>query len=196
MIEWLDHIDQRLFLFLNGLHSDFLDGIMYWTSGKTSWIFMYVIILAWLGYMYRWRMMLVVLLIAACVTLTDQISVHLFKDLVQRLRPCHNQEIQHLVHLVRNHCGGAFGFVSSHAANTFGVAMFTAGLVRNRYYSWFIFIWATLVAYSRIYLGVHYPGDVVVGAFLGIFIGWVIMVVFRAINKWISRNKIPYGESP
>jgi len=195
MIEWLDRLDQNLFLLLNGLYSGFWDGVMFWISGKTSWVFLYVIILIWLASIYRWRMMLVVILVAVCVTLTDQISVHLFKDLIQRLRPCHNPDIQHLVHLVNNHCGGSYGFVSSHAANTFGIAMFTSGLLKTRSYSWLIFIWASVVGYSRIYLGVHYPGDVVFGAMLGLLIGWFMMVAFRLLQKWVTENRIPYSKS-
>jgi undecaprenyl-diphosphatase len=192
MLKWIDWLDKQLFLVLNGWHSEFWDGPMVWISGKTSWIFMYVVILVWLAVLYRWRMMLVVVLIAVCVTLTDQLSVHLFKDVFQRLRPCHSPEIQHLVHLARDHCGGAYGFVSSHAANTFGVAMFTSSLIRRSAYTWFIFAWAALVSYSRIYLGVHYPGDILGGAMLGIGIGWFTWFLYRIFNHWISEQQTPF----
>jgi undecaprenyl-diphosphatase len=86
--------------------------------------------------------------------------------------------LQGLVHTVKGYCGGAFGFVSSHAANSFNVAALSILLIRNRFFSVFIFIWAAGVSYSRIYLGVHYPGDVVCGALLGMLIGWSMYRLF------------------
>lgn len=183
MIEYLDKIDRSIFLFLNGIHSPFWDKIMFWISGDTSWIFLYIVLLIGLAVKYRWRMIFIVVAITLTITASDQFSVHLFKEVFERLRPCHNLEISELVHLVNNHCGGKFGFVSSHAANTFALAMLTSGLFQNKYYTWFIFIWAAIVSYSRIYLGVHYLGDILGGALLGIFIGWLVLFLFIVFNK-------------
>jgi len=183
MIEYLDKIDRSIFLFLNGIHSPFWDKVMYWISGDTSWIFLYILLLSGLVIKYRWRMIFIVIAITLAITASDQFSVHLFKEVFERLRPCHDADISGLVHLVNNHCGGKFGFVSSHAANTFALAMLTSGLFQNKYYTWFIFIWASIVSYSRIYLGVHYPGDIIGGALLGIFIGWLISFLFNVFNK-------------
>lgn len=188
MIEFLDKIDKSIFLFLNGIHSPFWDKMMYWISGDTSWIFLYIILLIGLALKYRWRMIFVVLAVALVITASDQFSVHLFKEVFMRLRPCHDPEISGLVHIVNNHCGGKFGFVSSHAANTFALAMLTSGLFKNIYFTWFIFVWATIVSYSRIYLGVHYPGDIIGGALLGIFLGWVVFLLYQYFdNKVVSR---------
>lgn len=188
MIEFLDKIDKSIFLFLNGIHSPFWDKMMYWISGDTSWIFLYIILLIGLALKYRWRMIFVVLAVALVITASDQFSVHLFKEVFMRLRPCHDPEISGLVHIVNNHCGGKFGFVSSHAANTFALAMLTSGLFKNIYFTWFIFAWATIVSYSRIYLGVHYPGDIIGGALLGIFLGWVVFLLYQYFdNKVVSR---------
>lgn len=183
MIEYLDKIDRSIFLFLNGIHSPFWDKVMFWISGDTSWIFLYIIMLIGLAVKYRWKMIFIVIAISLTITASDQFSVHFFKEVFERLRPCHNLEISELVHLVNNHCGGKFGFVSSHAANTFALAMLTSGLFRNKYFTWFIFMWAAIVSYSRIYLGVHYPGDIIGGALLGVFIGWLMLFLFNVFNK-------------
>ncbi|MDX2442800.1 MAG: phosphatase PAP2 family protein [Bacteroidales bacterium] len=188
MIEFLDKLDKSIFLFLNGIHSPFWDNLMYWISGDTSWLFLYIILLIGLAIKYRWRMIFVVLAVALVITASDQFSVHFFKEIFMRLRPCHDPEISGLVHIVNDHCGGKFGFVSSHAANTFALAMLTSGLFKNKYFTWFIFAWATIVSYSRIYLGVHYPGDIIGGALLGIFLGWVVFLLYQYLdNKVVSR---------
>ncbi len=188
MIEFLDGLDKSLFLFFNAFHSDFWDPVMWWISGKTSWIFLYIIILIWLGVKHKWRMLVIILFIVLLVTATDQSSVHFFKNVFQRFRPCHNPEIKQLVHLVHNHCGGKFGFVSSHAANTFGVAVFSSSLIRNRYFKWFIISWAVVVSYSRIYLGVHYPGDILGGALLGAGIGFLFASLYTMVESRYLNN--------
>jgi undecaprenyl-diphosphatase len=183
MLEFLNNIDTNLFIFLNGINTPFWDKIMWWISGSKSWIPMYAVIVAYIIYKQRWKSLITLIFIALVVTLADQISVHAFKDVFQRLRPCHNPLLQDLVHIVKNKCGGQYGFVSSHAANTFAVAFFLSKLIENRYFSCFIFIWASIVSYSRIYLGVHYPFDVLGGAALGAFIGISIYIFYNYTNK-------------
>jgi undecaprenyl-diphosphatase len=165
----LIQFDQNLFVFLNGLHAPFWDPIMVFFSGKISWIPLYLVLLWFLIRDRKKRFFISILMIALMVLLTDQTSVFI-KEHVQRLRPCHNNQISALIHLVKG-CGGDFGFVSSHAANTFGAAMFFTLFFRNRWIGFCLLFWATMVSYSRIYLGVHYPGDVLGGALLGIAIG-------------------------
>jgi undecaprenyl-diphosphatase len=111
--------------------------------------------------------------------------VLLFKDTVQRLRPCHAPDLQGLVHLVNGHCGGLYGFVSSHAANHFAIATFMTGMLqrRPRWAAAVLYIWAALIGYSRIYLGAHYPGDVIVGAMYGALIGGLAYGLFRSIHQ-------------
>ncbi len=171
MLEFINNIDTNIFIFLNGINSPFWDKIMWWISGSKSWIPMYAVIVAVIVYKQRWKSIITLIFIALVVTLADQLSVHAFKEVFQRLRPCHNPALLDIVHIVKNKCGGQYGFVSSHAANTFAVAFFLWRLFKNKYFSWFIFIWATVVSYSRIYLGVHYPFDVIGGATLGALIG-------------------------
>jgi len=190
MIEFLNNIDTNLFIFLNGINSPFWDKIMWWISGSKSWIPMYAVIVAYIIYKQRWKSFITFIFIALVVTLADQISVHAFKDVFQRLRPCHNPVLQDIVHIVKNKCGGQYGFVSSHAANTFAVAFFLSKLVENRYFSWFIFIWATIVSYSRIYLGVHYPFDVLGGAALGAVIGISTYLLYNYTSK---KTSVKFG---
>jgi undecaprenyl-diphosphatase len=189
LIQW----DTDLFLFLNDLNSPFWDKIMWFVSGKYEWIPLYIILLGLIIWKYRMKSILVILMIPILITAADQISVKLFKEVFERLRPCHNSDIQHLVHTVNNKCGGKFGFVSSHAANSFALAGYLALIFRNKWFSMFILFWAALVSYSRVYLGVHYPGDILGGAVLGLIIAGLVYMLFafleiKFFNKGINNN--------
>ena len=187
MIEFLSNIDTNFFLLLNGINSPFWDTVMWHVSGKLTWVPLYLVIIYFIFRKYRWKTLWILIAIAVVVTLADQFSVHFFKNVFERLRPCHNPDIKELVHVVNGKCGGKFGFVSSHAANTFGVATFLLMLFRIRWFGLAILLWAAVVSYSRIYLGVHYPGDVLVGSLLGVLIGWVVWKLFELI---CSKTKI------
>ncbi len=187
MLEFLKNIDTQLFVFLNGIHSPAWDKIMWWITGTNSWIPMYAIIVGYIIYKFRWKAIITLIFIAMVVTLTDQISVHGFKEVFQRLRPCHNPELKNIVHLVNNKCGGKFGFVSSHAANTFGVAFFLSNLFKNKYFSIFIFLWASVVSYSRVYLGVHYPFDILGGAALGSILGFLVYIAHNFTQRKFAK---------
>ena len=179
MIDQLLHFDEQLFRLINGWHSPFFDQVMWLVSARLTWVPLYLFVL-WLLYRrYRQRFLWLLLFIVLLVVLTDQTSVQLFKKVFQRLRPCHQEGLAATVHLVHGHCGGLYSFVSSHATNMFGIATFTALLVRHRLYTWLIYLWAALVAYSRVYLGVHFPGDVAGGALLGTFLGWLVYLLWR-----------------
>lgn len=188
MLEFLGNIDTHLFIFLNGINSPFWDKIMWWISGSKSWIPMYAVIVGFMIYKFRWKAVIALVFVAITVTLSDQISVHAFKDVFQRLRPCHNPKLQDIVHIVHNKCGGKYGFVSSHAANTFAVAFFLSKLFKNRNFSIFIFAWATVVSYSRVYLGVHYPFDVLGGAIVGSIIGYLTYLLYNYTQQKTSKH--------
>lgn len=194
MIEVLNQLDTRLFLLLNGIHSGSFDGIMWWISGKTTWWPFYLLLLGYLTWKRRWQMIPLLIFIALSVTMTDQVSV-LMKDTFERLRPCKDPALEGMVHLVNGKCGGMYGFVSSHASNVFGVAMLLSLVVRKWWFTAVLMAWATVVSYSRIYLGVHYPGDVIGGLLLGVFCGWLAYLLFRLlIKKLPAQWKMHYPE--
>lgn len=188
MIDFLTNLDSQLFLFLNGLHSEFWDSIMWWVSGKEEWIPLYLVLLGWLIFRFKWRILYLIPFIVLLIVLSDQISV-LIKNTVQRFRPTHDPEIGNLVNTLNNYRGGKYGFVSSHAANSFALAIFTSLILKNRWFTVFIFFWAALVSYSRIYLGVHYPGDILFGALLGIALGMFTFWLWNMSNEKIFSRK-------
>jgi len=188
MIEFFTYWDTQLFIFLNGIHSPFWDPVMFWITKTNSWIPAYVILLIAIIYKQRKGAIITLLFIGLLIFLSDQISVHFFKDVFQRLRPCHTPELQDIVHLVKNKCGGKFGFVSSHAANTFALASFLSFLFKYKPFTIIAFLWAAIVSYSRIYLGVHFPLDVLCGAILGFIIGFAVFKAYFLTEKRVFKQ--------
>ncbi|MFW5978976.1 MAG: phosphatase PAP2 family protein [Bacteroidia bacterium] len=189
MLEILINLDTKLFLFLNSLNSPFWDTVMWWISDKEFWYPFYGILIIAMGWRYKWNAVVTILFIALAITLADQISVKGFKEVFERFRPSHNPELEGMIHHVRGYQGGKFGFVSSHAANTFALAAFTSRLFKNRHFSWFIFVWAAIVSYSRIYLGVHYPLDIICGALLGYGLGYAVFRLYLFTgNHYLSKT--------
>jgi len=182
MLEKIKQIDIELFLFLNSLHTPFFDTVMYLISSISIWIPLYLFVMYLVFRKFGKQGFIVLAFFALLVLVADQSSVQLFKNVFKRLRPCHNNEISHLVHLVNNHCGGMYSFVSSHATNSFAFATFTSFLFKERIFFISLYIWATVVSYSRIYLGVHFPIDVFSGAVLGVICGLFVYFLYRKIE--------------
>jgi undecaprenyl-diphosphatase len=166
---------------------------MYAISGKLIWVPLYLAILIAIGKKYKRKFLVMILFITIAAVLADQFSV-LFKNLFERLRPCHEPELQGIVHLVKGECGGLYGFVSSHASNSFNVALLSLLFVKKRWFTLCIILWAAIVGYSRIYLGVHYPGDVICGSLLGSLIGWGIYSLYKLTDNEILQHQTYFTE--
>jgi undecaprenyl-diphosphatase len=156
---------------------------MVFITGDFVWVPLYVAVVFFFFWKHNWRWGLLGLA-AVLITfaLTDLLSVHLFKNIIQRLRPCHEPSLYAIMHSLEN-CGGQFSFISSHAANTFGFATISSLILSKKWYSWTIFSWAALVSYSRIYVGKHYPLDIICGALFGLLIGYAIWKLHKIVNS-------------
>ncbi len=199
-MDYLVKIDEQLFLFFNGMHSSFFDEVMWWVSDTFIWapfyILLYVIILRkrWGNNVRNYKTAVLVLLVAGLtILLTDQLTSGFMKPFFERLRPSHEPGLEGLVHLVADengnlYRGGTYGFASSHAANAFAIAVYVASLIRGRVIWVVMIFWAALVAYSRIYLGVHYPGDVLAGAAIGSLIAWLTTKIYYRLEKTLYKR--------
>ena len=189
LLEHIVDIDKSIFLFFNGMHSSFCDVVMALFTRTESWVLFFGVILYYIIRRYRMKSILILLLLALCILIADQFS-GLIKDTVQRLRPTHDPTLLNMVHNVLSK-GGLYGYFSAHAANTFTVATFTSLLFRNRRYSMLIFCWAIMVSYTRIYLGVHFPFDVLTGVIFGMALGYGIFRLLIYIDKRFFALGLP-----
>jgi undecaprenyl-diphosphatase len=188
MIDSLINSDIELFLYLNNLGSIQWDGIWMFISNKYSAIPFYFLLLYFTYKQFGLKKIFVaVLFVLVLIALTDQTS-NLFKYGFKRLRPCHNENISHLIRLVGGRCGGLYGYFSAHAANSMAIAVFFGLLLRRKinYLFPILMMWALVVSYSRIYLGVHYPLDV----FTGMFIGFIYAALFYFLLKAFLKKFI------
>ena len=189
MLEFLIELDQKVFFVLNGFHSPWLDQVMYWITKTEFWIPLYAGLLYLVIKNFKKKSWIIVGCIIITIVLADQITSSGMKPFFQRLRPSRDPELKEMVHIVNGYRGGKYGFASSHAANTMGIAFFFWLLLTSRYrWIWVLFVWATIVAFSRIYLGVHYPGDIVVGMLFGLLSGYIGFTLNKILEKRFSNS--------
>lgn len=182
MLEKIITLDKELFIFLNGLGSETYDGFWLFITDQKDWIPFFLLLL-YLVYKKTGikQTIFVILLIAALVTITDQ-TTNFFKFRFERLRPCNNPEINSLIRVVKS--SATFSFFSGHAANTMAVATFLFLLLKNQFkYFGIIFLWPLIFAYSRIYLGLHYPSDIICGYLCGLTFGFLMFKIYQIVQK-------------
>ena len=179
-IEKIEQIDRQLLFAVNGANSPLFDTIMWWVSKPAFGIPFYLLFVFLLYKYFGWKnTLLLALFTGVAVGLADLSAKYLFKEMFERFRPSQNLEIKEQLHYVNNYHGGMYGFVSSHAANMFSIAMLIGLWLKKKikHSLYFLLIWAALIGYSRVYLGVHYPSDVLCGALLGMLIAFIIYKV-------------------
>ena len=184
MIEFLDTIDKRLLLTINSIHFDWLDPIMKFISSNWFWIPIVALFVS-LIICSRRRFWPQLIFVCLCFVTTELVS-HFTKENVNRLRPTHNTEIRDRVHIVDNYRGGKYSFFSGHAANSFGLALITLLLIRRKFYTAIVVPWAIIVTYSRLYLGVHYPFDILCGMIFGIISALGFYFLWKKAAFWCN----------
>ena len=183
-------IDAEALLAVNGMYSSFQDALWWMVSAKWSSALLVLSLLWILIHKNRRHALLVLAMVALAVLLADQVSSGLIKHLVERLRPTHDPSLENAVHIVNGYRGGMFGFVSSHAANFFAIATLVSFIMRHRLVVIALYGWGLAQCYSRMYLGVHYPGDILGGIIVGVLAGWLVW----RLMCWIQyRWRLPEG---
>ena len=197
-MEKINALDTELFYWINQHHCGVADYVLYAFTQHWMWAVVIVIFfaVAVIKAPERKWWWLLVTGIALCFLLADRITVMCFKDVFQRLRPCHALPDVRMIFGMG--CGGQYGFVSGHAANSFAVAMFFALWCRKHVKAmpYLVFSWAAIVSYSRPYLGKHYPGDIICGALLGLLIGWLVYLLATFVRNKIEQRKTKQQNSP
>ncbi len=181
LIELLKGWDTSLLLLINGHFTPFFDNFMFAVSQKLVWIPLYLCVLYILIKNWKKESVWLIIALILCIVISDQIASGFLKNFVQRVRPSHDESLDGFIHLVNGYRSGMYGFASSHASNAVGFALLSSLIFKRQIYTYSIFIWAILTCYSRIYLGVHYPLDVLGGAAIGII---VALCCFRIIKTF------------
>ena len=210
-MDYLIHIDQQWLLAINGWHSEWADILMWYISKSTTWLPLYALLVGLIVYRFgilspslcregrRGSSLLRVLIIlagfAVAVGVSDFVSSGIIKPWVCRLRPTHEPALAGMLHLVNGYTGGLYGFVSSHAANTMACALLFALLYRNKYATVGLMLWVALNCYSRMYLGVHYPADIIGGLAIGALMATLTYGMVRRLLERVDERSEGAGAS-
>ena len=188
MIDYLNEIDTNALLAINGLHNTLQDAFWFLVSSKLASLLILLGLVWVLLHKNRRHALLTIAMLVLAFTIADQVSSSLIKHLVERLRPTHDPAIEDMVHTVNGYRGGMYGFVSSHAANAFAAITLISLILRQRLVLFPLLVWALMQCYSRVYLGVHYPGDILGGTVVGLISGWLVWLLMKQIQR---RFNIP-----
>ncbi|MCF8407041.1 MAG: phosphatase PAP2 family protein [Chitinophagaceae bacterium] len=182
----LEKADQALFEQINGHWTNtFFDSLLPWMRTSEHWFAFYIALVGYLFYKWGWKAWKWLLTVAITVALSDQVSSFIFKPFVHRLRPCNDPALLNKINLLIGTCPSSFSFTSSHAANHFSLAMFVFMSLQPLFkkYTYLFFVWAGIISYAQIYVGVHYPLDILAGTLIGLLMGYVGAIVY---SKWMS----------
>lgn len=194
LLSMLKAMDTMVFLTVNSHHNAYFDSVMWLVSGKLIWVPMYVSLFFVLLKNYSYKVVFTILLaIGVVILFTDSFTAQVIRPWVCRLRPSNlDNPMSSMVHVVDGYRGGAYGFPSNHASNTWGLAFFITFLFRRYKLTFFFFLWALLVCYSRMYLGVHYFGDLLIGALLALAGASTVFYVFRKVSGDTRLQKVKF----
>jgi undecaprenyl-diphosphatase len=182
----LELADQALFKLINGHWTNtFFDSLLPWMRTSEHWFAFYIALVSYVFYKWGWKAWKWLLSVAITIALTDQVSSFIFKPFIHRLRPCNDPAILNKVNLLIGTCPSSFSFTSSHAANHFSLAMFVFMSLQPLFkkYTYLFFVWAGIISYAQIYVGVHYPLDILGGTLIGLIMGYAGAIIY---SKWIS----------
>ena len=194
MFEVVQEWDKALFLLINGGHAPYWDQFMALFTSKEVWIPMYASILYVLIRNFGWRMVVfTTLAFVLVITVADQLSSSVLRPLFERPRPSHNPAFAEVIHLINGRRGGQFGFPSAHAANTAALTTFIILFFKRWRLSLFFVLWTLITCYTRSYVGVHYPGDLLFGLVVGIFSGGVVYLLYRGYYRIKQPEKIGHS---
>ena len=194
LLSMLKALDTMVFLTVNSHHNAYFDSVMWLVSGKLIWVPMYVSLFFVLLKNYSYKVVFAILLaIGVVILFTDSFTAQVIRPWVCRLRPSNlDNPMSSMVHIVDGYRGGAYGFPSNHASNTWGLAFFITFLFRRYKLTFFFFLWALLVCYSRMYLGVHYFGDLLIGGLLALAGASTVFYVFRKVSGDTRLQKVKF----